>query len=169
MRAGNKLAPGYPTLTSGDDMKQLLTGALLCLTLGSALAAAEPTEKDAIAMAERAAAYAKANGREAMIKKITAKDPDFVQGSMYIYMRDFATGVNLAHPFNQSIVGKDLNDVPDTNGKMYRRDIMDVAKKTGKGWVDYMYKNPENNKIEAKTAYVLRSGDLVLIAGIYKK
>jgi cytochrome c len=151
-------------------MKQLLTGALLCFSLvGAALAAADPSEKDAIAMAERAAAYTKAHGREELIKKITAKDPEFVQGSMYIYMRDFGSGVNLAHPFNQSIVGKDLNDVPDTNGKMYRRDIMDVAKKDGKGWVDYMYKNPENNKIEAKTAYVLRSGDVVLIAGIYKK
>jgi cytochrome c len=150
-------------------MKQLLTAALLCVAFGAPALAAEPTEKDAIAMAERAAAFTKAQGRDALIKKITAKDPEFVQGSMYIYMRDFNTGVNLAHPFNQSIVGKDLNDVPDTNGKMYRRDIMDVAKKDGKGWVDYMYKNPENNKIEAKTAYVLRSGDVVLVAGIYKK
>ncbi len=150
-------------------MKHLLTGALLCLTLGSAFAATEPTEKDAIAMAERAAAFGKANGREELIKKITAKDPEFVQGSMYIYMRDAKTGVNLAHPYNQSIVGKDLNDVPDTNGKLYRREIMDVAGKSGKGWVDYMYKNPENSKIEAKTAYVLRAGDMVLVAGIYKK
>ncbi|MES2319561.1 MAG: cache domain-containing protein [Pseudomonadota bacterium] len=149
-------------------MKTLLTSALLCIAFGAA-SAAEPTEKDAIAMAERAAAYTKANGREQMIKKITAKDADFVQGSMYIYMRDFNSGINLAHPFNQSIVGKDLNDVPDTNGKMYRRDIMDVARKDGKGWVDYMYKNPENNKIEAKTAYVLRAGDVILVAGIYKK
>ena len=150
-------------------MKHLLTGALLCLTFGSTCAAADPTEKDAIAMAERGAAYVKAHGREELAKKITAKDPEFVQGSMYIYLRDFATGINLAHPFNQSIVGKDLNDVPDTNGKMYRRDIMALAKKDGKGWVDYMYKNPENNKIEAKTAYVLRAGDVVLVAGIYKK
>lgn len=150
-------------------MKQLLTGALLCFTFSGAFAAPEPTEKDAIAMAERASAYVKAHGRDDLIKKITAKDADFVQGSMYIYMRDYNSGINIAHPFNQSIIGKDLNDVPDTNGKLYRREIMDLAKKDGKGWVDYMYKNPENNKIEAKTAYVLRSGDVVLVAGIYKK
>ena len=150
-------------------MKQLLTGALLCFSFGAAIAAPEQTEKDAIAMAERAAAYTKAHGRDAMIKKVTARDPDFVQGAMYIYMRDFHSGKFLAHPFNQSIVGKDLDDVPDTNGKFFRRDIMDVARKSGKGWVDYMYKNPENKKIEAKTAYILRSGDVVLIAGIYKK
>jgi cytochrome c len=163
------MAPIPSSFLTGDAMKYLLSSAMLCLTLGSALAAPEPTEKDAIAMAERAAAFGKANGRDELIKKITAKDPEFVQGSMYIYMRDAKTGVNLAHPFNQSIVGKDLNDVPDTNGKLYRREIMDVAGKSGKGWVDYMYKNPENSKIEAKTAYVLRAGDMVLVAGIYKK
>jgi cytochrome c len=163
------MAPFPSSFLTGDAMKYLLSSALLCLTLGSACAAPEPTEKDAIAMAERAAAFGKANGRDELIKKITAKDPEFVQGAMYIYMRDAKTGVNLAHPYNQSIVGKDLNDVPDTNGKLYRREIMDVAGKSGKGWVDYMYKNPENSKIEAKTAYVLRAGDMVLVAGIYKK
>jgi cytochrome c len=151
-------------------MKKVLTATLLAALMSPAFAATEPTEKDAIAMAERAAAFNKAHGRDMLIKKIGDKDPEFVQGSMYIYMRDARTGVNLAHPFNKSIIGKDLNDVPDTNGKMYRREIMQVAgAKEGKGWVDYMYKNPENNKIEAKTAYVLRAGDVVLVAGIYKK
>ncbi len=149
-------------------MKPLFTGALLCLVLANARGA-EPTRQDAIAMAERGAAYAKAHGREELIKKITARDAEFVRGSMYIYMRDFKNGVNLAHPYNQSIVGKDLNDVPDTNGKLYRRDIMQVARTGGKGWVDYMYKNPANSKIEAKSAYVLRAGDVVLVAGIYTK
>lgn len=150
-------------------MKQLITGALLCLSVATAFAATEPTEKDAIAMTERGAAFVKAHGKDEMIKHITAKDPAFVQGSMYIYMRDFPAGVNIAHPYNQALIGKDLNDVPDTNGKFYRRDIMDVAKKDGKGWVDYMYKNPENGKIEAKTSYVMRVNDVVLITGIYKK
>lgn len=149
-------------------MKRVLTAALLGLAMAGA-GAAEPTAKDAIAMVERGVAFAKANGREALLKKITAKDPEFVQGAMYIYARDFPSGVNIAHPYNQSIVGKDLNDVPDTNGKMYRRDIMDIAKKDGKGWVDYMYKNPDNGKIEAKTSYLMRAGDMVLVAGIYKK
>jgi cytochrome c len=150
-------------------MKYVLTGALLCFTLAGAAVAGEPTEKDAIAMSERGAALVKAHGKDELIKRIAAKDPDFVQGSMYIYMRDFPNGVNIAHPFNQAIVGKDLNDVPDTNGKMYRRDIMEVAKKDGKGWVDYMYKNPANGKIEAKTSYVQRVSDVVLVTGIYKK
>jgi cytochrome c len=152
-------------------MKRLFTGSLLCLAFASASvsAAVEATEKDAIAMAERGAAFMKAHGKEEMMKKITAKDPDFVQGSLYVDMRDIKTGIVLAHPINPSIVGKDLTDVPDANGKKYRREIIELAQKQGKGWVDYQYKNPISGKIEPKTTYILRVNDVVLEAGIYKK
>ena len=152
-------------------MKRLFTVSLLCLAFvgGSVNAAVEPTEKDAIAMAERGAAFMKAHGKEEMMKKITAKDPDYVQGSLYVDMRDIKTGIVLAHPINPSIVGKDLTDVPDANGKKYRREIIELAQKQGKGWVDYQYKNPTTGKIEPKTTYILRVNDVVLEAGIYKK
>ncbi|MES2351426.1 MAG: cache domain-containing protein [Pseudomonadota bacterium] len=142
-----------------------LAAAVLCLPAR----AAEPTEKDAIAMAEKGAAFIKAHGKEEMMKKISAKDPDYVQGSLYVDLRDINTGIVLAHPINPSIVGKDLTDVPDANGKKYRREIIELAARKGHGWVDYMYKNPTSGKLEAKTTYILRVGDAVLEAGIYKK
>ena len=131
--------------------------------------AADPTEKDAIAMAERGAAFIKAHGKDEMIRKVAAKDPDFIQGSLYVDIRDLKTGIVLAHPYNPSIVGKDLTDVPDANGKKYRREIIELAAAKGKGWVDYQYKNPTSGKIEPKTTYILRVDDVVLEAGIYKK
>jgi signal transduction histidine kinase len=151
-------------------MKLIATATALCLGLTcTATLANEPTEKDAIAMAERGAAFMKAKGKEELMKRISAKDPDFSQGELYIDMRDIKTGIVLAHPHNPSIVGKDLTDVPDANGKKYRREIINLAAAKGKGWVDYMYKNPTNGKIEPKTTYILRVDDVVLEAGIYKK
>jgi signal transduction histidine kinase len=149
-------------------MKLLATATALCLVSAAALAN-EPTEKDAIAMAERGAAMVKAKGKEEVMKRITAKDPDFVQGSLYIDMRDVKTGIVLAHPYNPSIVGKDLTDVPDANGKKYRREIIELAAAKGKGWVDYQYKNPTSGKIEPKTTYILLVDGVVLEAGLYKK
>jgi cytochrome c len=152
-------------------MKLLATAtAVLCLGFACSPAwANEPTEKDAIAMAERGVALVKAKGKDEMMKRITAKDPDFCQGELYIGMRDIKTGVMLAHPYNPSIVGKDLTDVPDANGKKYRREIIELAANKGKGWVDYQYKNPKSGKIEPKTTYVVKVDDMVLEAGIYKK
>lgn len=142
----------------------LLTGLALACT-----AWAEPTEKDAIAMAERGAHIVKTQGKEALMKRLMAKDPEFLQGELYIDIRDIKTGVVLAHPVNPSIVGKDLVDVPDANGKKYRREIIELAAAKGKGWVNYMYRNPVSGKIEPKTTYILREGDVVLEAGLYGK
>ncbi len=149
-------------------MKTLASLAVLAgLTLSAY--AADPTEKDAIAMAEKGAAYIKANGQDAFLKKIAAKDPDYLQGALYVDVRDIKTGIVLAHPVNPSIVGKDLTDIPDASGKKYRREIIELAAKKGHGWVDYQYKNPTTGKIEPKTTYILRVGEVVLEAGIYKK
>ena len=152
-------------------MKLIATAtAALCLALAATPALANgPTEKDAIAMVERGVALVKAKGKDEMIKKINAKDGDYVQGELYIDMRDLKSGIVLAHPINPSIVGKDLTDVPDANGKKYRREIIDLAAAKGKGWVDYQYKNPSSGKIEPKTTYIQRVDDIVLEAGIYKK
>ena len=151
-------------------MKLLATATALCLGLAcSGAMANEPTEKDAIAMAERGAALIKAKGKDEMMKRINAKDPDFVQGELYVDLRDVKTGIVLAHPYNPSIVGKDLTDVPDANGKKYRREIIETAAAKGKGWVDYMYKTPTSGKIEPKTTYILLVDGVVLEAGLYKK
>jgi cytochrome c len=152
-------------------MKLLVTAATLCLAFAANTvhASAEPTEKEAIAMAERGAALVKAKGKEEMMKRINAKDPDFVQGSLYVDLRDVKTGIVLAHPYNPSIVGKDLTDVPDANGKKYRREIIELAAAKGKGWVDYQYKNPTSGKIEPKTTYILLVDGVILEAGLYKK
>ena len=130
--------------------------------------AAEPNEKDAIAMVEKGAGIMKSAGKDGMIKRINAKDPEFVHGPLYLTMRD-AKGVILANPVNPAMIGKDLLEVPDADGKMFRKEILDLAKAKGKGWVDYKFKNPESGKVEAKTTYIQLVGDVTLEAGIYKK
>jgi len=143
--------------------------AMLLLGIGAAATAgAEPSEKDAIALVEKGAAFMKTHGKEEMIKRVNAKDPDYLQGALYLTMRDLK-GVILANPVNQAMIGKDLIDVPDADGKLFRREIVELAKKKGKGWVDYKFKNPVSGKIEAKTSYIQLVGDVTLEAGIYKK
>ena len=150
-------------------MKLLITAAALAIFAISGAAYAEPTEKDAIALVDKGAAFMKAKGKEELIKRIMAKDPEFVDPALYLFICDLKTGVLVAHPMNPALLGKDLTDVPDVNGKKFRREIIELAAKSGKGWVDYSYKNPSNGKIEPKTTYIMRLDDIVLEAGIYKK
>jgi cytochrome c len=144
-------------------MKYLLSIALAACCLP---ALAQPGEKDAMALAERGAQFIKAHGKDEMIRKINSKDPEFNQGALYLAMRDMA-GITIAHP-TTALIGKNLLDVPDADGKPFRQEMLALAKGKGKGWVDYKFRNPETGKVEAKSTYVLRVGDVALEAGIYK-
>jgi signal transduction histidine kinase len=141
-----------------------LIGIALLLCCWSVHAA--PAEKDAVALAEKGAQFVRAHGKAEMIARINGKDPEFNQGALYLAMRDLQ-GITVAHP-TTALIGKNLLDVPDADGKPFRQEMLAVAKGPGKGWVDYKFRNPASGKVEAKRTYVLRVGDVALEAGIYK-
>jgi cytochrome c len=122
---------------------------------------------DAIAMVDKGLAYLQKNGKDALIKEINDKNPAFIKGDTYLLVRSI-DGPMLGHPFNQKLIGKNMQELPDADGKYFRKDIVEIAKTKGKGWVDYRYNNPVSKEIEKKSTYVVRSGDLILEAGIYK-
>lgn len=123
--------------------------------------------EDAVAMVEKGLAYLQKNGKDALIREINAKNPDFVVGELYLYVRAI-DGTIVAHPVNPKLVGKNMLELPDAEGKLFRKDIVELAKSKGKGWVDYRYNNPVSKQIESKTTYLQRAGDIILEAGIYK-
>lgn len=127
---------------------------------------AAPGEKDAVALAEKGAQFVRAHGKAEMVARINSKDPEFNQGALYLAMRDLQ-GITVAHP-TTALIGKNLLDVPDADGKLFRQEMVALAKGVGHGWVDYKFRNPETGKVEAKRTYVLRVGDVALEAGIYK-
>jgi cytochrome c len=140
----------------------------VCFVLGLAFASgAMASQKDAKALVEKAAAYVKANGKDAALKEFSKAKGPFDKGDLYVFAYDMSATI-VAHPKNPKLIGKNLMDVPDTDGKLFRKEIVETAKSKGSGWVDYKYLNPETKKVEAKTTYVLKVGDLVLCCGAYK-
>ncbi|PXX47801.1 cache domain-containing protein [Undibacterium pigrum] len=139
----------------------------MLLTSQLSLALAEDNPADAIAMVDKGLAYMQKNGKDALVQEINNKNPEFINGSIYLYLRGM-DGVVIAHPINPKLVGKNMLDLPDADGKYYRKDIIALAKSKGKGWVDYRYNNPVSKQVENKTTYILRNNDVILEAGIYK-
>jgi len=78
------------------------------------------------------------------------------------------TATLLALPTNPKLVGKNMYEIPDADGKYYRKEVVQIAKIKGSGWVDYKYLNPVSKKIESKTTYVLKIDDVIICAGAYK-
>ncbi|NYE59832.1 signal transduction histidine kinase [Duganella sp. 1224] len=139
---------------------------IIIAVLTSCVAHAAPAEKDAVALAEKGAQFVRAHGKAEMIARINSKDPEFNQGALYLAMRDMQ-GITIAHP-TTALIGKNLLDVPDADGKLFRQEMVALANGVGHGWVDYKFRNPETGRVEAKRTYVLRVGDVALEAGIYK-
>ena len=123
--------------------------------------------ENAKALVKRAAAYVKYQGKEKALAEISTPKGMFDKGELYVFAYDLQ-GVMLAHPKNPALIGQDLINVPDVEGKLFRKEIVEKARSQGSGWVDYVYLNPETNKQEHKTTYFQKVGDIILCCGIYK-
>ena len=128
--------------------------------------AATPAE-EAKAMVEEAVTFVNAQGKEKALAEINNPKGKFVKGELYVFAYNL-NAVVIAHPINPKLIGNDLTDVPDANGKMFRKEIIELARTKGLGWVDYKYKNPVTNKIENKTTYFKKAGDMIFGCGTYK-
>lgn len=118
-------------------------------------------------MAERGAALIKAKGKRAMMERIHAKDPQFVQSTMSLTMRDVYTATLIAHPADPSLVGgTDADGVFPGSGN-HARDVIELALRANTGWLDSAYRDPAGHS-GRKKSYIRRVGDVVLEAGIYQ-
>lgn len=145
----------------------MVMSCLITLVAYTGLASASGKD-DAKALVKQAAAYVKYQGKGKALAEISKPKGMFDKGETYVFAYDLQ-GIMVAHPKNPTLIGKNLVDVPDSDGKLFRRDIVEKAKSKGSGWVDYIYLNPETNELEHKTTYLLKSGDIILCCGVYKE
>ena len=130
-------------------------------------AAQKATPEEAKKMVEQAVAYVKANGQEKALKEFNKPKGKFVKGEMYVFAYNL-NAVMMAHPVNPKLIGKNLFDEPDSKGKFFRREVVELAKTKGSGLVDYTYLNPVTKQEEPKTTYIQKTGDLIICCGAYK-
>jgi cytochrome c len=128
---------------------------------------ASSSQTDAKALVDNAATFFKSNGKEKALTEFSKSKGTFDKGDLYVFAYDLNATI-VAHPKNAKLIGKNLLEVPDTDGKFFRKEIVEVAKNKGSGWVDYKYMNPETKKVEHKTTYILRVEDTIVCCGAYK-
>lgn len=108
----------------------------------------------------------------ATFKEITAKDPKWVHGDLYPWSLDLKGHV-LAHGATEKLVGKDLLELQDIDGKQFVKEYVQATDAKGKSWTDFRYTDPVTKKVLPKSAYCekvgLKSGDVLVCAGIYKR
>jgi cytochrome c len=149
-------------------MKKVLIGLLIvALTAGFAFGQAKGTTKEAQSLLAKAVEFYKANGQAKAFAAFNDAKGKFVDRDLYIYVSDMNAKI-LAHGTNAALIGKTIIDLKDSDGKAFMKELVDKAKATNSGSIDYKWTNPTTKKVEAKTAFFQKVGDVILVCGAYK-
>jgi methyl-accepting chemotaxis protein len=125
------------------------------------------TAADAKEIVEKAYAYVKANGKTKALAVFNNQRGEFVKGELFIFVQDFH-GVILAYGGNTAMVGKNLYEARDVNGKWLGKGMIEIAKTQGNGWYEYHFLNPHTNVVQAKITYIQKVDDYYIACGVYQ-
>lgn len=130
-------------------------------------AAPPATPEEAKALAEKAAAHMRQVGPEKAIADFSDPAGGFMDRELFVvvYGPDNKIVTSAGLPV---LLGKDATTLKDVEGHPFGREILDLAKSQGSGWVEYRMTNPATKKIGQKRSWVIRVGDYVLFVGAYK-
>jgi cytochrome c len=148
-------------------IKTVMLFAAALFICSAAPAAEKGTSEEAIAMVKKAAAFIQANGKEKALAEFSNPNGQFRSGDLYITAFDFK-GTQIAHGSNPKLIGKNLIDLKDADGKAFVKEIVDTGRNKGSGWVDYKWINPSTKGIDHKSTYVQKVDDMIIGCGIYK-
>ncbi len=126
------------------------------------------TKDEAIAMVKKAVAFIGQQGPEKAYAEITKKGGQFTDRDLYVVVYGL-DGKVLAHGANEKLVGKDMIDATDVDGKAFVKERVELAAKQPEFWQDYKFVNPTTKKIEPKQMYCQRLGQTAVCGGVYKQ
>lgn len=150
-------------------MKKFLLGVILAVAgMGAAWAADKGTPDEAVAMVKKAVALIKAKGRDAALAEFNNPKGAFVDKDLYIFVLD-KDGVTLANGVNQRLVGKNVMQLKDADGRFFIKNFLELGDSKGKGWApEYKWSNATTQAMETKQSYVEKVDNLYVGCGVYK-
>ena len=144
---------------------------LLALALGIAAMGASARDgagpDEAVAMVKKGVAFIKAHGKDKGYAEVSNKAGSFVDRDLYLTVYGL-DGTVRAHGANDKMIGKNLSDMKDVDGKPYVKERLEMAAAKPTFWQEYKFTNPVSKKIEPKQMYCEKVDDSVLCGGIYK-
>ena len=150
------------------SLSACLAAAFAVLTLAAyPVVSVAATPEQAKAFSERASAHIKQVGEKKAFADFTRPDGGFVDGELYVFCYD-RNGINMAHGGNRAFVGRNLLHIKDPDGAEPNLLIVKMGFEHERGWVDFKWPNPVTKRIENKSAYVIRTNDVVCGVGYYK-
>ncbi len=149
--------------------KKLIGAVVALIGMGATAWGAEFATKDeAVAMVKKAVAAIKADGPEKAYAAFDKKDGGFTDRDLYVVVYGL-DGTVLAHGANAKLIGKNMIDATDVDGKPFVKERVELAAKQPNFWQDYKFVNPVTKKVEPKEMYCERLEQTAVCGGVYKQ
>ena len=148
---------------------KILTAVAAAFLASTAFAnAAGPATKDAaVAMVKKAVAAIKAEGTEKAYAEINAPNGPFQDGEIYTVVQGF-DGITLANATNPKLIGKNMMEAQDVDGKYFAKGMAERGQKEASFWYDFKFVNPVTKKIQVKDMYCESLTPTTVCAGVYR-
>ena len=145
----------------------LLAALAVALSTFNAVAAEDRgTTQEAEALVKKSIAFYKKNGKEKSMAEFQKNPGPFVDRDLYVTV--YTMNADALSHINPKMVGKNMMDLRDADGKYHIKERMEAAQKGNSGWQDFKFYNPVSKKIEPKRMYWEKYDNLVFAAGAYK-
>ena len=124
------------------------------------------SKAEAVTMVKKAVSFIQEYGPAKAYREFNNRDGQFTDRDLYIVVYEM-NGVVLAHGANEKMIGKNLIDLTDIDGKAFIQERLALARNHPQFWHEYKFKNPESKYIEHKSMYCERLEITIVCGGVY--
>lgn len=117
------------------------------------------------ALLDRAERHLLDKGDEALAS--FSRAGEFVEGELYVYVLDTQGNFLASGGSSITLIGRNVTDLQDSEGRAFMREILDGAHAQGAGRVEYRWRNPSTGRNEPKIATYRKVGERILVVGYY--
>jgi signal transduction histidine kinase len=138
-----------------------------CAAAGTAFSGEMATPDEAKDLSQKAQTAVNEMGPEKAFEAFADPDGGYRMKDLYVFCMDM-NGVMLAHAAKPELVGQNLADFDKYGDKLFQ-DMIETAKTSGEGWVNYKWPYPGTDEIKEKASYVMTNDEGFFCgAGAYK-
>lgn len=122
--------------------------------------------QEARALLQRAVEATTGDARAAMAR-FNDMNGGFVEDDLYVFVVGLKDRIMHAHGTMPRLIGRDVGELRDVEGKPIIRQMIDIVNAKGKGELQYTWPNPVTGKPERKTTYLQRVDGYLVAVGHY--
>lgn len=135
--------------------KALSLALVIIFTVCSVALATGNPEADCVEVVDKIIDMAKEKGLDSTLKVVNTISGPFRRGPLYGLVISF-DGKMLAHPVNKEQFHIDQFTLKDINGKYFAKEMVELTKNQGSGWVEYLWLRHGEKEPTLKKTYVKR-------------